>query len=71
MHFGECMDILYNIEMIMLIVEMMQVLLTHEDENTSGTIIYHNKKVASESSYIMITYGKYLLGEQSDRNVDG
>ena len=36
MHFGECKYILYNIEMIMLTVEMMWVLLTHIVENTSG-----------------------------------
>ena len=38
MHFGECMYILYNVEMIMTIVEMMWVLLTHEVENTSGVV---------------------------------
>ena len=42
---GECMYILYNIEMIMLTTWMMWVLLTHEVENTSGTIRYYNKKV--------------------------
>ena len=43
---GECMYILYNIEMIMLIVEMMWVLLTHEVENTLGMVRYYNKKFA-------------------------
>jgi len=45
MYFGECMNILYNIEMIMLTVEMMWVLLTHEVENPSGIVRYYNKKV--------------------------
>ena len=41
---GECMYILYNIEMIMITTEMMWVLLTHEFENTSGALRYYNKK---------------------------
>ena len=36
----------YIIEMIVLIDEMMWLLLTHEVENTSGTVRYYNKKVA-------------------------
>jgi hypothetical protein len=38
MHFGECMYILYKIEMITIASEMMLVFLTHEVENISGAI---------------------------------
>jgi hypothetical protein len=65
------MNILYNIEMIMLTTEMMWVLLTHEVENTSGTVRYYNKKVAGQRSYIMINYRKSLLRGQSDKNISG
>ena len=37
---------LYNIEMIVLIVEMISLLLTHEVEKTLGAVRYYNKKVA-------------------------
>jgi hypothetical protein len=38
--------ILYGIEMILLIAEMMSILLTHEVDNTLGVVRYCNKKVA-------------------------
>ena len=69
MQWGECMYILYNIEMIMLTVEMMWVLLTHEFENTSGDVRYYNKKVIGQRSYIMINYRKSLLRGQSGKNI--
>ena len=46
MQWGDCLYISYNIEMIILTTEMMWVLLTHEVENTLGTVRYYNKKVA-------------------------
>jgi len=38
MHFGEGMYILYKTKMIMITIEIMWVLLTHEVENNSGAV---------------------------------
>jgi hypothetical protein len=46
MPFGECMNILYFIEIIMLIDEMLILLLTRKVKNISGTVRYYNERIA-------------------------
>jgi hypothetical protein len=55
--------------MIVLIVEMISLLLTHEVEKTSGAVRYYNKKVAGQINYIMINYRKTMLRGHSDKNI--